>query len=335
MSDNNDILSREIVIAGKLAENGVSVQVKSRAVAAMDRLLGSLADIPTAFAEGVASKKRVKTQIEERLLVAKAELAERKLMGIPSAADALLFDMMKEAGRKQINAAGVAVHTVEELKAFPSPSEQTQKEQTDPQEAVDEDWFNQFVRYAEDASSENLQQLWGRVLAGEINSPGRFSRHTLRFMAELDKETAQNCEFAAEYIVTDFIPHSNFWMENKPFMIAIDLARLGLIEGAAGKSPNRSFTIGPEGCFFQENGQHAIVCKGPVGTKFNVKAMPLTRLGIEVFSLLAVKDETTSLRTLAKILEKQSVDEIQLGTFEPEINGIRFFESEVLFVRGT
>lgn len=334
MSDGNDILNREIVIAGKLEENGLAIRVKSRAIAALDGLLGSLIDIPAAFAEGVAGKQRIKNQINERFLLARAEFAEKKLLGLPHAGDALLLDMMKDAGRKQINSAGVAIHAIEELKCLPRPADQSQAEQ-DRMEFLDEDWLNQFRRYAEDASSENLQQLWGRILAGEINSAGSFSRHTLRFMAELDQVTAENCQFAADYIVHDFIPWSDFWQKNEQFMIAIDLSRLGLIEGAAGDSPSKQFTIRDEGYLVQENRGYALVVEGVAGTKVNFPAMPLTRLGNEVFSLLAVNDETASLRDMAKKFERQGVSTIKLGTYTPHGDGIRFVDTEVLFTQAT
>ncbi len=56
----------------------------------------------------------------------------------------------------------------------------------------DLDWMNIFTRYAEDASSEKLQDLFARILAGEVVRPGSFSPATLRAVAELDKATAED-----------------------------------------------------------------------------------------------------------------------------------------------
>ena len=39
-------------------------------------------------------------------------------------------------------------------------------------------------------SSEELQTLWGRVLAGEIKSPGTFSLRTLEFLKNTSHEEA-------------------------------------------------------------------------------------------------------------------------------------------------
>ena len=76
-------------------------------------------------------------------------------------------------------------------------------------EAADEDWLNVFSRYAEDASSERLQQLFAKVLAGEIRKPGSFSLSTMRFIAELDRETAAAFKEAAAYVTDDYIYKRN------------------------------------------------------------------------------------------------------------------------------
>src|SRR5260370_30873449 len=43
---------------------------------------------------------------------------------------------------------------------------------------IEDDWLNLFARLAEDKSSEELQALFGRILAGGIRRPGSFSLRT-------------------------------------------------------------------------------------------------------------------------------------------------------------
>jgi hypothetical protein len=56
--------------------------------------------------------------------------------------------------------------------------------------APDDDWLMAFMRHAEDASSDELRTLFGRILAGQICQPKSFSRTTLRTVSELDEQTA-------------------------------------------------------------------------------------------------------------------------------------------------
>lgn len=58
-------------------------------------------------------------------------------------------------------------------------------------EPVDEDWTTRFFNYAEDISNEEMQELWGRVLAGEIKQPKSYSLRTLDILRNLSKEEAQ------------------------------------------------------------------------------------------------------------------------------------------------
>jgi len=234
MAESDDVLSREVAIAAKLEGTSVSLQAKSRAVTAFDRLLGALSDWPAAFAEGRAAKRRLKDELERKLLEVQAEVAERKLRGLEQAGDVLLVGLLKDNGRKQSNVAGVVIEAVEEMKALPPPNQPQSGAASDEPDQVNEDWINQFARFAEDASSDELQQIWGRVLAGEVNCPGSFSRHTLRFISELDKTTAEHCEFAMEMAIQTMIPKTEVWNDSYHLEVGLDLQRLGILEGLTG-----------------------------------------------------------------------------------------------------
>jgi len=77
--------------------------------------------------------------------------------------------------------------------------------QDDPQEPpdrdVDQDWLYRWRDYASEVSDAELQTLWGRVLAGEVKSPGKFSLRTLEFLRNLSKEEAREIEKLAPFVV--------------------------------------------------------------------------------------------------------------------------------------
>lgn len=54
-----------------------------------------------------------------------------------------------------------------------------------PEEKPDEDWVTRFFSAAQDISSEQMQDLWGRILAGEILRPGTYSLRALEAMKNL------------------------------------------------------------------------------------------------------------------------------------------------------
>jgi hypothetical protein len=59
------------------------------------------------------------------------------------------------------------------------------------EEPIDEDWRTRFFIKAQDVNSVEMQKIWGKILAGEINSPGNFSLRALDIIANLSKDEAE------------------------------------------------------------------------------------------------------------------------------------------------
>jgi len=70
-------------------------------------------------------------------------------------------------------------------------AEQLEGEKSVSDEPVDEDWTTRFFDYAEDISNEEMQELWGRILAGEVKRPKSYSLRTLDILRNLSKNEAE------------------------------------------------------------------------------------------------------------------------------------------------
>ncbi len=55
---------------------------------------------------------------------------------------------------------------------------------------VNDDWIANFFDKCRIVSDEEMQQIWAKVLAGEANSPGTYSKRTVNFLSSLDKADA-------------------------------------------------------------------------------------------------------------------------------------------------
>ena len=70
-----------------------------------------------------------------------------------------------------------------------------------PQE-MEDDWITNFFDKCRIISDNDMQALWARVLAGEANSPGKYSKRTVNLLNSLDKSDAQLfttlCSFAIQ-----------------------------------------------------------------------------------------------------------------------------------------
>lgn len=56
---------------------------------------------------------------------------------------------------------------------------------------VSDDWRRRFFLEAENVCDHDLQIFWGKVLAGEVASPGRYSLRTLEVLKRLSKNEAE------------------------------------------------------------------------------------------------------------------------------------------------
>lgn len=68
-------------------------------------------------------------------------------------------------------------------------------------EPVDEGWKNRFFDIVEEISDEELREIWGRVLSGEVKKPKSYSLRTLEVLRNLTKEEAAIIVKAAPFVM--------------------------------------------------------------------------------------------------------------------------------------
>ncbi|WP_306522229.1 TIGR03899 family protein [Rheinheimera sp.] len=62
---------------------------------------------------------------------------------------------------------------------------------------VDPDWFQAYCELVLDISSQSMQKLWAKILAGEISNPGSFSLKTLHLLKQMGYKDAIALQLAA------------------------------------------------------------------------------------------------------------------------------------------
>ena len=55
---------------------------------------------------------------------------------------------------------------------------------------MDDDWLTNFFQKCRIVSDSQMQSLWSRILAGEANAPGTYSRRTVNLLSDFDKSDA-------------------------------------------------------------------------------------------------------------------------------------------------
>lgn len=199
-----DVVSRGIGCAYEPTHTRKMADAKAYEITTIAKALRENADLPAFF-------DRDGVQIDLRDMNALAERASRR---------ALLQEM-----RKQQNIEAIVDKAYEKI----------QKESEISSEPVDDDWIIRFFNSVEDVSNEKVQEIWGRILAGEISKPKSFSMRTLDVLKSITTQEAtllQEISFCILRTPTSaFIPRvEHLWEEfNIEFNSIRLLGEVGII----------------------------------------------------------------------------------------------------------
>ncbi|MDT8878636.1 DUF2806 domain-containing protein [Halomonas saccharevitans] len=199
--------------------------------------------------------------------------------------------------RKQANTESVLSAAAEELK----------EEEYVPEEDVDEDWLSLYFSIIENVSSDYMKLLWGKVLAGQIKSPDRFSLRTLDVLRTMSAREAELFSQVARHAVTDngkepshiLLPQDELleFHDDMAFGDYNLLEQIGLVQGLSLTFSN----LRSGARIILRNGGKAgrIDFKEEV-YKISINYTAFTRIGLDLFSL--VQERGGSEQYLEKVL---------------------------------
>ncbi|WP_419168785.1 DUF2806 domain-containing protein [Halobacteriovorax sp.] len=104
-------------------------------------------------------------------------------------------------------------------------------------EEVDADWRKRFFKKAKDISHEEMQKVWGKVLAGEVEKPGSYSMRSLELLSNLTQYEAEIFRRISRYVelINGYIliPHNNVrsigFNDEFPYGVLLKLIDCGLL----------------------------------------------------------------------------------------------------------
>ncbi|MFN4163816.1 MAG: DUF2806 domain-containing protein [Ferrovibrio sp.] len=100
-----------------------------------------------------------------------------------------------DAARRVLNLASIFEKARDEGPTVDDTTETAEK-------PVDPDWFVRWRLNAQDVSDELMQQLWARLLAGEIQRPGAFSLKTLEILSQMTRDDANAVADLGQYVIS-------------------------------------------------------------------------------------------------------------------------------------
>lgn len=133
--------------------------------------------------------------------VAKAE-AEAGL--IKAKGDIEITELRRRALHRFVEEEATRQENMEEITKKSIPHLNEESNPTD----MEDDWVTNFFDKSRIISDDEMQNIWARVLAGEANAPGSYSKRTVNLLGDLDKRDAELfqtlCRFG--WIVGEFTP---------------------------------------------------------------------------------------------------------------------------------
>jgi hypothetical protein len=83
-------------------------------------------------------------------------------------------------------------------------ADNTKNQSRSTEKQLNIDWFVRFFEEASNISDEQVQELWAKVLAGEVRQAGNFSLRTIDILKNLSKEEAVILQRIASYAIPIF-----------------------------------------------------------------------------------------------------------------------------------
>lgn len=110
-------------------------------------------------------------------------------------------------------------------------AETLEQETSVPDAKPEPEWVSRFIDIASGISTEEIQMLWGRILAGEIKQPGAFSLRTLDVLRNLTTQEVKSFVRIANYVISS--NEGNAW-----YIINNNSGHLKIEEGISFKDPH-------------------------------------------------------------------------------------------------
>ncbi len=260
------------------------------------KTLGSLitgaADVPVAYLESKAAEIRSLSAAKQKVDTTTIKLVAKSIEGdqqlIDRAVSCYAGRLIKEQGYRE----KIAKIAVDELKVNP-PKEDSAK-------SVDEDWLNNVFDITKNISSEELQTIWGKLIAGEIKQPGSYSIRALHTLKTLSQREAMLFERACSLATQDghILKINNHLSEsfNLTFGDFLELGAAGLTQEST------SLNVTYNGPFLI--GEYAFVWSKENTKDIQFSCWKMSPIGIEIKKLVKHTTREDYVNTIAEYIHK-------------------------------
>ena len=323
-------------VSGLVTGDALPAPIRKNAFRAFDALCSALIDIPVAVLQGKSAERRAETDARIQLINANAEEIARKMQVDDAYAQAAVTKFGRKILQQQItldNICGVAEAEIRRLQTS-DPDQGILSEST---AEISDDWLNSFREQASTKTSQEMQILFGKILAGEICRPASFSIRTVQIMGQLDSGTANL-----------FRKLCSLAISLRPANVVLDV-RVASLGGNAGQNSLQEYGLGFDSLnilqeygliisdynsymdyraaiargnqvafpFFWGNEQYAFIPKAPEGwppeKPFTIHGVGLTASGKELMRIVQIEYDDKYLAGFRQFIDSSGFGIAKVG----------------------
>ncbi len=181
----NDETNTLDTIIDVVTESSLPAPVKKNLFKAVGQLCTAAVEVPVAYLEGVTAERRAETKARISLIEKSSNEIAAQMKFSPEYAHAAVKKFGQRVVKEQINLDNITSKAVEELE-----SQDVEEEADTSEKSINDDWLNTFEKEASQKSTDEMQTMFAKILAGEIKTPDSYSIKTLKLLGELDSSVA-------------------------------------------------------------------------------------------------------------------------------------------------
>lgn len=195
-------------------------------------------------------------------------------------------------------------------------AEQLSQEDFVSEEPVEEDWTTRFFNIVEDISDEEMQRLWGKILAGEVKQPKSYSLRTLELLKNLSRLEADVFNKISNFVISSHNSPFLFQGENDEILNKYNvnfndrllLVEMGLLQSDTSISRGLQQNSQDTTTYF-EAGKYIIKALKKANTPENrIEIFRFTKIGEELLKLVNPIINEDYIKDFSTRLEKFGIE---------------------------
>lgn len=185
------------------------------------------------------------------------------------------------------------------------------------EETISPEWMNRFINMAGEISTEEMQNIWAKVLAGEVIKPSSYSMKTLECLRNLSVNDAELFGKIADFVVSDRLVYGDNELNQRYNISYNDILALddcGLINSSG--LIILKHQVHDQKVLILDFGKYILLATSKEKRDITLPQFPLTRAGKELLPIARKKELED--RYIADVIEsiKKRYPEVQFSMHE-------------------